>query len=96
MGKIYTGDIGTRLRHTLNVDLTGYSSIDYKIKKPSGTVLTKTCVVEDLSEGIIYYDIIAGDIDEEGEYLIQGYIQFASGNKNYSVTETFTVHNLFK
>ena len=28
MGKIYIGDIGTRLRTTLNTDLAGYSTLE--------------------------------------------------------------------
>lgn len=96
MGKIYVGDIGTRLRTTLSIDLTGYSTIDYKIKKPSGSILTKTCTVEDAANGILYYDTIDGDLDESGSYLVQAKVDWASGNRNYSFTETFTVHDLFK
>jgi hypothetical protein len=58
MGKIYTFDIGTRLRTTLGVNLAGYDTIEYKINKPSGSVLTKTCSVEDAANGIVYYDTV--------------------------------------
>lgn len=96
MDKIYIGDTGTRLRTTLNDDLAGYSSINYKIKKPSGNIITKPCEVEDEANGIIYYDTIDGDLDEIGPYLIQAYIIFASGSKNLSVTKSFIVYDRYK
>lgn len=96
MDRIYIGDIGTRLRTTLNTDIAGYSSIIYKIKKPSGTVMTKPCIPEDEANGIIYYDTVADDLDEAGPYLIQIDVRFSSGNKNLSVTKSFIVYNEFK
>lgn len=96
MGKIYTFDIGTRLRTTLNVNLAGYSSIKYIIKKPSGSILTKTCTPEDVANGIVYYDTIADDFDEIGAHLIQTQIVFSSGNQNESETQSFLVHDSFE
>ena len=96
MGKIYIGDIGTRLRTTLNTDIAGYSTIEYKIKKPSGAILTKTCNPEDVGNGIIYYDTIDGDLDEVGPYLIQLNILFNNSNKNLSVTRSFIVYDKYK
>ena len=96
MGRIYIGDIGTRLRTTLNTDIAGYSSIVYNIKKPSGAIITKPCNPEDVGNGIVYYDTIDGDLDEVGPYLIQLNIIFASGNKNLSVTRSFIVYDVYK
>lgn len=96
MGNIYKGDIGTRLRTTLNVDLVGYDTIDYNIKKPSGIIVTKPCEIEDEANGIIYYDVISGDLNEVGSYALQANIIFNSGNKNFSVTKTFIVHGEYK
>ena len=96
MDKIYIGDIGTRLRTTLNTDLAGYSSMTYKIKKPSGTIVTKPCIPEDEANGIVYYDTVDGDLNEVGPYLIQIDVKFSSGNKNLSVTKSFIVYDEFK
>lgn len=95
MGKIYTFDIGTRLRTTLNANLTGYSTIEYKIKKPDSTIITKICSVEDVATGIIYYDTIANDLDLSGSYSIQAQIVFGSGNQNESETQHFVVYDAF-
>ena len=96
MGKIYKFDIGTRLRTTLNVNLTGYSSIEYKIEKPGGSILTKPCTPEDLATGIIYYDTILNDLDELGTYNIQVQVVFASGSQFESKTKYFMVYDSFE
>ena len=97
MGKIYTFDIGTRLRTTLNIDLAGYSTVKYTILKPSGSTLTVPVTsVEDEGNGIVYYDTVSEDLDEEGKYYIQTQIVFAGGNKNESETKYFIVYNQFE
>lgn len=96
MGKIYMFDIGTRLRMTLSADLTGYTTIEYKIKKPSGSILTKTCSIEDLANGIIYYDTANGDLDEEGKYSIQAQIVFSGGDQYESESKSFRVYDSFQ
>lgn len=95
MGKVYTFDIGTRLRTTLNANLTGYDTVEYQIKKPDGTVLTKTCSIEDQATGIVYYDTVLNDLSVPGSYSIQTQIVFASGNQNESETQHFLVHDSF-
>ena len=97
MGKIYTFDIGTRLRTTLNTNLAGYSTIKYKIQKPSGSILTVPVTdVEDEANGIVYYDTVEDDLDEVGTYSIQTQIVFNSGNQNESETQHFGVYDSFK
>ena len=96
MGKIYTYDIGTRLRTTLNTDLAGYNTVEYKIEKPDNTVLTKPCTPEDVDNGIVYYDTILNDLDQAGYYHIQTQIVFLSGNKYESETKEFRVYDPFE
>ena len=95
MGKIYTFDIGTRLRTTLNVDLTGYDTVEYSIEKPDGTTLTKTCTIEDESDGIVYYDTTTNDLDQAGYYNIQVQVVFLSGSQFESETKEFRVYDPF-
>ncbi len=97
MGKIYTFDIGTRLRMTLGIDLAGYDTIEYKINKPSGSILTKPCTPEDVANGIIYYDTVADDLDEIGTYDIQAQVVFVIGSNRFeSETQYFVVYDSFK
>jgi len=96
MSKIYTFDIGTRLRTTLGSDLTGYSTVEYKIKLPDNTIETKTCVVEDEATGIVYYDSVAEDFDDNGTYYLQVEVVFAAGSQFLSETTTFDVYSAYK
>jgi len=96
MGKIYTYDIGTRLRTTLSSDLTGYSSVKYSIEKPDKTTMLKTCTVEDLTNGIIYYNTLEDDLDQSGYYHIQAQVVFPSGDRYESETKEFRVYDSFK
>lgn len=95
MGKIYSFDIGTRLRMDIQANLTGYSTVEYKIRKPDGTTLTKTCTVEDIANGIIYYDTVLNDLDQIGSYSIQAQIVFSDGDQFESETQFFLVHDSF-
>ena len=97
MGKIYTFDIGTRLRTTLSVSLTGYDTVEYSIEKPDGSTLTVPVIdVEDEANGIIYYDTVEGDLDQVGYYSIQTQIVFLSGKQFESVTRYFPVYDSYK
>jgi hypothetical protein len=94
--KIYKGDIGTRLRTTLSADLSGYKTIVYKIRKPSGIVIEKPCTLEDETNGIVYSDTVDGDFDEAGTYLIQVEVEFINGNINKSKTQKFEVYDVYE
>jgi hypothetical protein len=97
MGKIYTFDIGTRLRTTLDVSLSGYDTVQYSIQKPDGSTLTvPVTAVEDEANGIIYYDTVLNDLDQIGWYGIQAQIVFLSGKQFESVTRYFEVHDSYK
>ena len=97
MGKIYIFDIGTRLRTTLDINLAGYDTVEYSIKKPDGTSITRPCEVEgDESNGVVYYDTILNDLDQDGYYYIQVQIVFVSGSQFESVTQKFKVYDPFK
>ncbi|MHA1513368.1 MAG: hypothetical protein ACTSRJ_04830 [Candidatus Hodarchaeales archaeon] len=97
MGKIYLFDIGTRFRTDLIIDLAGYDTVEYKIEKPSGSILTKPCEIEDEATGIVYYDTVTDDLDEAGKYNIQVQVVFVAGSSRFeSETKRFTVYDQFK
>lgn len=49
------------------------------VKKPSGTTTTWACTVQTpASDGIIYYDVGATDLNEIGAYLFQAEVQRSS------------------
>jgi len=56
-------------------DVSSASTKQIILKDPSGNKETKTAqYFTDGTDGIIYYDTEAGDIDEAGEWYYQGYI----------------------
>ena len=95
--EIHEGDIGTKLLITVTddgsvVDISSASSLSIYIKKPDGTILTRTGVLEtDGTDGKMYYITVAGDLDKAGNYKIQGRVVLASGSY-YTSTATFKVH----
>jgi hypothetical protein len=94
---IHEGDIGTKLLITIKddgsvVDISSASSLSIFIKRPDGTMLTRTGTLEtDGTDGKIYYIIVAGDLNDAGLYKIQAQVILTSG-AFYSSTANFKVH----
>ena len=74
------------------VDISSASSLTIFIKKPNGTILTRTGTLEtDGTDGKMYYIVVAGDLDAAGVYKIQGRVVLTSGTFSTS-TANFKVH----
>ena len=95
--EIHEGDIGTKLLVTVTddgsvVDISSASSLSIFIRKPNGTILTRTGVLEtDGTDGKMYYITVSGDLDKAGNYTIQGQVVLPAGSY-YTSTATFKVH----
>jgi len=95
--QIHAGDIGTKLLVTVKdggsvVDISSASSLSILIKRPDGTILTRTGVLDtDGTDGKMYYIVVSGDLSEAGVYKIQGKVFLSSGTFSTS-TATFKVH----
>ena len=95
--QIHQSDIGTKLLITVKddgsvVDISSASSLTILIKKPDGTILTRSGVLEtDGTDGKMYYIVVAGDLDAAGFYKIQGRVVSSSGTFSTS-TANFKVH----
>jgi hypothetical protein len=91
---VYKDDIGTRLViDTQNHTMATSTTFTIIVKKPSGTVLTKTGTT-DFATGIITYPCIAGDLDEYGEYQVQIHAIFDDGDDLKSNRNTFSVYDV--
>jgi hypothetical protein len=73
-------------------DLTGYSAVSMKIRKPSGTLLTKTPTVSALSTGVLTYETISGDLDEVGDYTVEVLLTYPDGDYIKSELDNFAVY----
>ena len=97
--QIQVDDIGTRIKVTIvdddvAVDISAASLREIIIKKPDATSFTRTAsVIGDgsSSSGVMYYDVVAGDLDLPGMYKIQGRVSIPSGTFKTAVG-TFQVY----
>ena len=95
--QIHKDDIGTKLLLTVTddgtaVDISSASSLSVFIRKPDGTVLTRTGTLNTTgTDGKMYYITLAGDLDAAGHYKIQGKVILPSGTFFTSIS-TFKVH----
>lgn len=95
--EIHEGDIGTKLLVTVVddgvvVDISVATTLEIFIKKPDGTLLSRTGVLEtDGTDGKMYYITVSGDTDVAGTYKIQGRVVLPGGSY-YTSTATFKVH----
>jgi hypothetical protein len=95
--EIQEGDIGTKLLVTVTdcgtvVDISTATTLAIYIRKPDGTILSRTGTLEtDGTDGKMYYITQAGDLDVAGSYKIQGRVIFQSGASYYTSKATFRV-----
>ena len=85
--EIHIGDIGTRFLFTIQdcdstdpVDVSTASSVEIVFKKANGTNLVVVgTFLTDGTDGKVYYDTVAGDIDQTGYWKVQGKVNFPTG-----------------
>ena len=87
MATARVGDVGTVIRLTildcttqLPLNLTG-GTVAVRIRKPCGSLLTKTGVIDaDPTTGIVTYTTVAGDLDSEGVYKAEAVPDLPDGS----------------
>ena len=97
--EIHVNDIGTQFLVTVKdgsstVDLSNASALQINFRKPSDVIVNRTgSTIGDGSStsGVMYYDSVAGDLDEVGNYKLQGKVTLTGGTY-YTDIHTFKVH----
>lgn len=95
--EIHDGDIGTKLLVTITdndvvVDISSASTLSIFIKKPDGSILTRSGTLEtNGTDGKMYYITVSGDINTAGSYKLQGHVTLLNGSY-FTSTATFKVH----
>ena len=95
--EIHLNDIGTQFVLTVKdgssaVDISGATTKQIIIQKPSGTKITaSTTFSSDGVDGKMYYTTLADDLDEAGSYKLQGKVIISDGTFYTDIT-TFKVH----
>ncbi len=78
--------VGTYLRVTITedgeaIDISGATVKQIILKSPSGIVTTHTATFYTTgADGIMQYQTVADDLDESGDWRLQGRVQFSNGN----------------
>ena len=99
--EIHQDDIGTRFLITVKDDgnpvnisgVSGGSIHQLNVRKPSDTVINRNATLVDYGiSGVMYYDSVAGDLDEVGMYKLQAKVVIPSGTY-YTDVYTFKVHS---
>ena len=96
--EIHKDDVGTRFLMTVKddgstVNISGATIKLVIFKKPSDTVVYRTAsgINDQMSSGIMFYDSVAGDLDEAGHYKLQAKVALPSGTY-YTDIHTIKVH----
>ena len=99
--EIHKDDVGTRFLITIKDDgnLVNISGVDgssvhqINIRKPSDVVINRNATLQDFGiSGVMFYDTIAGDLDEAGFYKLQAKVVIPSGTY-FTDVYTFKVHS---
>ncbi len=83
-----------RLRETITKDGVPWSGIDaatFLFRKPDGTIVSRTGVLEDDTQGIWYYDTLTTDFDVVGEWYMTVAVVDGSVSIRYPWKITFNV-----
>ena len=86
--EIHKDDVGTRFLITVKDDglpvnisgVSGGSVHEVSFRKPSDTVIDRNATLKDYGiSGVMFYDTVAGDLDEAGLYKLQAKVIVPSG-----------------
>lgn len=77
MTHVYKGSVGVTFEVDTQTDLTDATKVSIIVQKPSKSTSEWEAVVgDDPSDGILTYVSKEGDLDENGFYYIQSYVEF--------------------
>ncbi len=80
--RIFKNQTALTLRLQLMQDLTSAQNVYIQYKSPSGRTGVFNAVIEDVTNGIIFYDIeSADDIDESGWWSLWGHVLFTDATE---------------
>lgn len=78
MAKVYQDAVGTVIRINMGTDVSAATAVKYEVMKPNGAEEEWTAALDGDDEECIVYTVVATDLDQVGEYLIQPKLTFAT------------------
>ena len=79
MGKIFFGQTALRITVKTFCDLEGAEKAAIKFRKPDGCVGELAAAVGDAARGVIFHEVIEGEIDASGWWAFWAFVTFADG-----------------
>ena len=98
--ELHVDDIGTQLIVTIcedgeAINISGASSYEIVIRKPNGVSTAYTpSFLTDGTDGNLVYVTVAGDVDQIGNYKIQGKVVLNGGTFRSSMSDFKVLCNL--
>jgi len=79
MNKIFVGQSALRITVKTFCDLEGVLSATIRFRKPNGVMGELAAAVGDEAKGVIFHEVIEGEIDLSGWWAFWAYITFSDG-----------------
>ena len=79
MGKIYVKQSALRITVKTFCDLEGIEQAVIKYKKPDGVMGEMAAAVGDTANGVIFHEVIEGELNLSGWWSFWAFITFADG-----------------
>ncbi|AEF85336.1 hypothetical protein TREPR_2196 [Treponema primitia ZAS-2] len=79
MQRIYKGQSALRITVKTFTDLEGIEGAVIKYRKPDGSVGELSAGVGDVAKGVIFHEVIEGEIDRAGWWTFWAFITFGDG-----------------
>jgi len=79
MGKIFVKQSALRITLNTYTDLEGIEAAAIKYHKPNGKTGEFAAAVGDTAKGVIFHEVIEGEIDVSGWWAFWAFITFADG-----------------
>lgn len=89
MGKVFVGDIKTKIRLDAGIDISAATKLEIHYTKPDAVTGKWTAVLEDTDYA--YYLTAVDDLDMNGVWEVQLYVEFEDW-KGHGEIATFTVY----
>jgi hypothetical protein len=92
---LFQGQVGVVFKVKLGVSLVSGGTVGMRVVKPDGTtVVTWAATISNAASGEITYTTVAGDLDQVGDYVLNGVWDPAGDDIHYGEPACFTVDEL--
>ena len=81
-----------RINISLGEDLTDVTSVVYIATRPRLGKVSFAATISDVAIGATYYDILEGDLNDEGVWCIYPEVTYTDGRKVQGTSEKFKVN----